>query len=160
MVSIPINKWGNIYQPMLTLSRFKVAILSRATAQVARPFSGAIHSMTRAFHLLVSTYYISFVFQFIWLFFKLCQSCLRNTNCFSLCIDEEFSVSMANSGPNTNGCQFFICCTRLKHLDGKHVVFGKVVEGQDIVKKLEHVKTGENDRPFPHDVIIVECGEM
>ncbi|CDO52732.1 hypothetical protein DV113_001388 [Geotrichum candidum] len=73
---------------------------------------------------------------------------------------EEFSLSMANSGPNTNGCQFFICCTRLKHLDGKHVVFGKVVEGQDIVKKLEHVKTGENDRPFPHDVIIVECGEM
>lgn len=75
-------------------------------------------------------------------------------------VDEEFSVSMANSGPNTNGCQFFICCAKLNHLDGKHVVFGKVVEGQDIVRKMEHVKTGENDRPYPHDLTILECGEM
>lgn len=75
-------------------------------------------------------------------------------------LDEEFSVSMANAGPNSNGCQFFICAARLNHLDGKHVVFGKVIEGQDIVRKMEHVKTGENDRPYPHELVIVECGEM
>ncbi|CAN6660328.1 peptidyl-prolyl cis-trans isomerase [Trichomonascus vanleenenianus] len=70
------------------------------------------------------------------------------------------SLSMANSGPNTNGCQFFIACERLPHLDGKHVVFGKVIEGEEIVRKIERVPTGENDRPYPHDVVITNCGEM
>jgi peptidyl-prolyl isomerase H (cyclophilin H) len=66
---------------------------------------------------------------------------------------------MANSGPNTNGCQFFICCETLPHLDGKHVVFGKVIEGQDIVDKVERVPVGTNDRPtLP--VTVVNCGEM
>jgi peptidyl-prolyl isomerase H (cyclophilin H) len=67
---------------------------------------------------------------------------------------------MANSGPNTNGCQFFICCDRLDHLDNKHVVFGKVIEGQSLVDKIERFPTDKNDRPSPHAVVISNCGEM
>ena len=60
----------------------------------------------------------------------------------------EGTIAMANSGPNTNGSQFFINAVDNSYLDTKHVVFGRVVSGMDVVHAIEHVKTGENDRPL------------
>ncbi len=63
------------------------------------------------------------------------------------------TISMANSGPNTGGSQFFINVADNRFLDGKHPVFGKVVEGYDIVEKISKVETDAEDRPTD-DVII------
>jgi peptidyl-prolyl isomerase H (cyclophilin H) len=56
-------------------------------------------------------------------------------------------LSMANSGPNTNGCQFFITCDACDFLDGKHVVFGRLIDGLLTLRKIENVSTGPNNRP-------------
>ncbi|GAC95138.1 peptidyl-prolyl cis-trans isomerase [Pseudozyma hubeiensis SY62] len=73
--------------------------------------------------------------------------------------DQPFLLSMANAGANTNGSQFFVTTVPTPHLDGKHVVFGRVIRGKNVVRRVEGVETDSGDRP-KEDVKIVACGEL
>ncbi|EFJ50077.1 hypothetical protein VOLCADRAFT_80339 [Volvox carteri f. nagariensis] len=67
-------------------------------------------------------------------------------------------LSMANAGPNTNGSQFFLCTAQTPWLDGKHVVFGQVVDGFEVVKAIESCGSRSGETAF--DVMVADCGQL
>nr|XP_054110401.1 peptidyl-prolyl cis-trans isomerase A-like [Callithrix jacchus] len=67
-------------------------------------------------------------------------------------------LSMANAGPNTNSSQFFICTIKTEWLDGKHVVFGKVKEGMNIVEAMEHF--GSRNGKTSKKITVADCGQL
>ena len=81
-----------------------------------------------------------------------------NDENFNLKHDKPFLLSMANAGPNTNGSQFFITTVLTPWLDGKHVVFGEVTDGTDLVKQIEALGSGSGKTQ--KKIVIADCGAL
>ena len=78
---------------------------------------------------------------------------------FELSHSEPGLLSMANAGPDTNGSQFFITFIATPFLDGRHTVFGKVIEGLELLNEIEDVQTNGRDCPIK-DIVIADCGAL
>lgn len=94
---------------------------------------------------------------------RFCYLILKNKRCDSLktypqAICYPGILSMANAGANTNGSQFFICTAKTTWLDGKHVVFGSVVEGYDIIKNIE--RYGSDSGKTKAEIQISDSGQL
>ncbi|MBE0496365.1 MAG: peptidylprolyl isomerase [Campylobacterales bacterium] len=72
----------------------------------------------------------------------------------NIVFDRPGILAMANAGPNTNGSQFFITTVPTPWLNGRHTIFGEVVEGMDVIRKIERTKVGSGDRPVENQVIL------
>jgi peptidylprolyl isomerase len=77
-----------------------------------------------------------------------------NEHAPNVVFDRPFLLAMANHGKNTNGSQFFITTQKTPWLNGGYTIFGEVVKGQDVVKKIENTKTGRGDRPISEQKIL------
>lgn len=78
---------------------------------------------------------------------------------FILKHDKEGLLSMANAGKDTNGSQFFITTVLTPWLDGRHVVFGEVIDGMDIIKEIERQPTNPGDKP-KKEIVITNSGSL
>lgn len=78
---------------------------------------------------------------------------------FKVLHDKPFLLSMANAGPNTNGSQFFVTTVPTPHLNGKHVVFGRLLSGKSVIRAVERTEKDSGDKPLK-DVEITDSGEL
>ena len=78
----------------------------------------------------------------------------KNENTPNLVFDRPYLLAMANRGPNTNGSQFFITVAPTPHLNGGYTIFGEVIQGEEVVQKIEHTKTAGADRPVQEQKIL------
>jgi peptidylprolyl isomerase len=78
----------------------------------------------------------------------------KNEHAPNVVFDRPYLLAMANRGPNTNGSQFFITTVPTPHLNGGYTIFGEVIKGQDVVKKIENTQTAQGDRPVTDQKIL------